>query len=354
MTGASREFPAYKVYVANSGREFDGTIGRHNITIFSAGADGGLTPFSDPVPAGLGARALKFSKDGQFAYLVAADEDAVYAYAVTGTGDLAPPAKIGVGGDRPFGLAIGRDGQSLYTANIGDHTVSTFRIEDGLPFLVETVTTGQLNPRNVLVSGQFLLVSHGLPNSAGPDPLVVFPILPGNTLGPPREPIPIGGGGTGMVLTPDGRFLYIACSGTNDVYGFRVNGDGTLTPVPGERFDAPRTPESVAVTPDGSHLYVTSVASQPTPNPDEAGVWTFTIDDYGTLTAQGPRVGSGLGPGVATPDGEHLYIANFFRDTVSAFDIRQGPPREIPGSPYPAGGDNPGFDGLATRALERS
>lgn len=346
---AFSEVPTVKVYVANSGRDIDGNTGPHNIAIFSVRADGGLTPFGDPVPTGLGARSLEFRPDGRFAYLVALAENAVYAYTRTGDGGLVPLTRVGTGGDSPFGLAVAPDGRSLYTANIGDDTVSAFTIgAGGVPTLVQTVPTGQEGARNAIVSrdGRFLFVSHGFPDNPGPDALVVFPIVDGK-LGRPRPPVPIGGGGTGMALTPNGRFLYIACSGTNEVVGFRVGHDGVLTPVPGASFPAPRTPEGVAITPDGGRLFVTSVASQPVPNPAEAGVWTFTIGDDGELTRKGQRVDSGFGPGIATPDGKHLFTSDFFGNTVTAFDISTGRPRPV--AQQPSGGLAPAFDALATR-----
>lgn len=353
---AFAEIPTYKVYVANGG---DGDLGGHNIAIFSARADGSLVPFGDPVPTGVGAQSLEFSRNGRFAYLVAADEDRVYAYSRTGDGGLVPLASAAVGGVGVFGLAVAPDGKALYTANIDDSTVSTFRIgPNGVPVLARTVSTGQPDTRNVIVSrdGRFLFVSHGRPFLPGPDTIVVFPILPGGTLGKARPPVLTGGGGSGMAITPDGRFLYVACAATNDVFGFRIGRDGVLTPVPGGPVPAPRTPEGVTITPDGTRLYVVSVATRPEPNPDEAGVWTFTISpDDGSLTTRGPRTGTRLGPGIATLDGKHLYTGDGFNsvtegeNTVSAFDITDGPPKEIAGSPFPSRGLGPSVDGVAVR-----
>jgi DNA-binding beta-propeller fold protein YncE len=354
-TSAAADIPAYKVYVTNGG---DGDVGEHNIAIFSARADGSLVPFGDPVPTGGGAQSIEFSPNGRFAYLVAADEDLVYAYSRTDDGGLVPIARAAVGGVGVFGLAVAPDGKALYTANIDDGTVSTFRIgSNGVPVLAKTVSTGQSDTRNVIVSrdGRFLFVSHGRPFNPGPETLVVFPILPGGTLGQARPPIPIGGGGSGMAITPDGRFLYVACAATNDVFGFRIGRDGVLTPVPGGPFPAPRTPEGLTITPDGTRLYVLGVATRPEPNPDEAGVWTFTISSDGSLTARGPRTGTRIGPAIATADGKHLYTGDGFNsvtdgeNTVSAFDITNGPPKEIPGSPYSSRGFGPSVDGVAVR-----
>jgi DNA-binding beta-propeller fold protein YncE len=267
---AAADILPYKVYVANGGD--DEGSGGNNIAIFSARADGGLVPFGDPVPTGVGAQSIEFSPNGRFAYLVATatDENAVYAYARTSDGGLTPIGKEKVGGLFPFGLAVAPDGKALYTANIDDSTVSVFRIgADGVPKLTETVPTGKPtdSARNVIVSrdGRFLFVSHGRPFLPGPDSIVVFPILPGGGLGPKPPPVPSGGSGSGMAITPNGRFLYVACASTNDVFGYRIDRGGVLTPVPGVSFPAPRTPEGVAITPDGTRLYVGSIASRTQP-----------------------------------------------------------------------------------------
>lgn len=350
---AAADLLGYKVYVVNGDD-------RANIAIFSARADGGLVPFGDPVPTGVGAQSLEFSPNGRFAYLVSSDENEnlVHAYSRSADGDLVPLARAQVGGTFPFGLAVAPDGKALYTANIDDSTVSTFRIgADGVPKPAGTVSTGQTDARNVIVSrdGGFLFVSHGRPFDPGPDTIVTFPILPAGTLGKPLPPVPTGGSGSGMAITPDGRFLYVACASTDDVFGFRIGRGGSLTPVPGGSFPAPRTPEGVTITPDGTHLYVASVATRPEPDPDEAGVWTFTINRDGSLTTQGPRTGTRLGPAVTTADGKHLYTGDGFNsvkdgeNTVSAFDITRGRPVEIAGSPFPSRGLGPSVDGVAVR-----
>ncbi|MFL6123222.1 lactonase family protein, partial [Actinophytocola sp.] len=239
---ATADVLAYKVYVANSGGDVNGDPVEADIAIFSARPDGGLVPFGDPVPTGAGAQSLEFSPNGRFAYLVAVDENLVYAYTRTDDGGLLPLAREQVGGLAPFGLAVAPDGKALYTANIDDATVSAFRIGgNGVPTLVSTTSTGRTDARNVIVSrdGRFLIVSHGRPFNPGPDALVVFPILPGGALGEPLPPVLAGGSGSGMAITPNGRFLYVACASTNDVFGFRIGHDGVLTPVPRGSFPAP-------------------------------------------------------------------------------------------------------------------
>jgi YVTN family beta-propeller protein len=67
------------------------------------------------------------------------------------------------------------------------------------------------------------------------------------------------------------------------------------------------TPEGVAVTPDGKHVYVTNIESN-----NVSVIATSTNTVVATVTA-------GIEPfGVAvTPDGEHAYVANASSNTVA-------------------------------------
>lgn len=343
------------LYVTNSGRDFGGATGPHNVSIYNIGPAGELMPLGQPVPTGMGARGIVFGPDGHNAYVVALEENAVYSYNVGDKGELVPlGSPTDTGGQAPIGIAIAPSGRSLYTTNLNSGTVSIFAVgPDGKPALLgEPVNSGAPNPRNTAVSpdGRLLFVSHGVPGDQVPDVLVTFSIHPDGTLRRAKPPVTIGSAGAGIGISPNGQFLYVACLESDDVHGFRIGADGDLSPVPGSPFPAPKTAEGVAVTPDGRHLYVASVATRPVHSPDDDGVWTFAIGADGALTAVGPRTEAGTGPvGVtSTPDRRHLYVSNFFSDNVSAFEIApsSGTLREVAGSPFPSRGKAPAFDAL--------
>jgi 6-phosphogluconolactonase (cycloisomerase 2 family) len=341
------------VYVTNSGRSYDGTLGPHTVGTF-VGRAGALEPLGAPVATGAGARGIVFAPDGRSAYVIALDENAVYAYRVGRRGELtALGSPVDTGGVSPFGIAMAPNGRTLYTANLASHDVSVFAIgaDGGVSRLGEPVPTGELNPRNVALSpdGRLLFVSHGTPADTVPDALVVFPVGPDGALGPALPPVPAGAAGTGITVTPDGAFLYVACSATDDVYGFRITAGGELVPLPGSPYPAPKTPEGVAMAPDGRHLYVTSVATRPVLARDDQGVWTFAIGQDGALTAVGPRLHITDGPGVSvTPDGRHLDTAGFWSNQVSTFDIDpvSGQPSQVPDTTVGSGGNAPAFGAL--------
>lgn len=336
------------VYVTNRGIAFDGTQGPHVVARYTIGPAGDLVALGEPVATGKGARGIVFAPDGRTAYVIASNEHSVYSYRVGGRGELTPlGSPVATEGVGPFGIAIAPGGRSIYTANLVAGTVSVFAVgPSGTPVLLgEPVVTGADKPRNVAVSpdGRFLFVSHGAPPDEEPDVLIAFPIRPDGTLGPAGPQVPIGATGMGLAITPDGRFLYVACSLSHTVYGFRIGPNAELDPVPGSPVPAPKTPEGLAVTPDASRLFVTSVGTQPEVSPDDDGLWTFAIGADGALTTIGRRSDTATGPGVTTtPDGRHLYVSNFFANTVSAFE--SATLRQLTGSPAPSRGLAPSFN----------
>ena len=78
----------------------------------------------------------------------------------------------------------------------------------------------------------------------------------------------VGTAPSGMAITPDGGFLYVANSGSSNVSGFAVcnqivtscsvptSPDGTLTPVSGSPFSAGLGPSAIAVAFSGKFLFV--------------------------------------------------------------------------------------------------
>jgi hypothetical protein len=210
---------------------------------------------------------------------------------------------------------------------------------------VTSVRTGHDVGKGVAVTpdGRFLFVAHGTPVDQEPDFLIGFAIQPDGSLGAPDPAVPIGVSGSGVVITPDGQFLYVACQGSDEIWGFRIGQDGDLSLLPGMPLTAPDFSEGAAVAPDGRHLYVTALGGQ---FPDQDGVWAFAIGDDGALTQLGERIPTGDGPGAATatPDGRHVYISNFRSDDISAYDVLpSGRLRELAGSPFPSGGEGPAF-----------
>ena len=120
---------------------------------------------------------------------------------------------------------------------------------------------------------------------------------------------PYGGAGVarGTVLTPDGAHLYVADANTGKVVGYDVAASGALSPAPGSPYAgvAGGGPQTITISPDGAFLFMTqSVAGK---------ISAYTVAANGALTAvPGSPFATGNSPyGIAmSPDGAQLFTAN--------------------------------------------
>jgi DNA-binding beta-propeller fold protein YncE len=306
-----------------------------------------------PVATGAGPRGIVFTPGGTSAYVVNSEANTISAYTVGEGGALRPLATVPTGGSFPIGIAIAPNGRALYVTNLRSGTLSAFAINtDGtLTRLGAPVPDAAENSRGLAVSadGRFLFVGHGLPDSSVTPVVTTFAIGRDGALRAVGRPAAAGGAGTGMVASPDGRFLYVTSTSADAVFGYRIDPAGGLHPLPDSPFPVAEFPEGSAITPDGRHLYVTSPGA-PRANPGRS-VSAFTIGADGALTpvAGSPFTAGGRPVGITvTPDGNHVYASNYGSSTISAFAIAPtGALREIHGSPIPSGGLHPAFQSIA-------
>jgi 6-phosphogluconolactonase (cycloisomerase 2 family) len=146
-------------------------------------------------------------------------------------------------------------------------------------------------------------------------------------------------GAQGMVASADGRFLYIANIGTADtVSAFAIAPGGGLAPL--GAAPSGDNPSILAATPDGHHLY----SINPGAGPGGNSVWVYDIAANGSLNAgPGSPVPAGSSPrgGAVTPDGRHLYVSNQSSTNLYGFSIgADGALTAVPGSPFTAGATN--------------
>jgi len=132
--------------------------------------------------------------------------------------------------------------------------------------------------------------------------------------------IAAGAGALGIAVTPDGTHLYVTNSTANTISGYSIGSDGGLTPLvlSAAQFTTLSTPAIPAIDPTGQFLYV--------PNNGASTVTAFSITaGTGALTRIGATdIGTNLNvpfEAVTNPAGNFLFVSNSGNGTVAAFSI---------------------------------
>jgi 6-phosphogluconolactonase len=132
-----------------------------------------------------------------------------------------------------------------------------------------------------------------------------------------------------MIITPDGKTMFMVNSGANGTAGsvttYTFNGDGTLTSA-GNGTAAGETPIAAAVDPSGKFLFVANQGTSSDVNSGTVSVFSISgtslteVSGSPFPTAVAGEV-SGTGPSAVavSPAGNFVYVANQFNNTVESF-----------------------------------
>ncbi|MQA83163.1 MAG: beta-propeller fold lactonase family protein [Streptosporangiales bacterium] len=327
------------VYVTNSAR--DG--GDPNVARFAINNAGTLNPV-DTARGGRGAHGMVFTPDLRYAYLAAPDVDQIHMYRIRPDGSLNPFGAVETPG--PGAIAIAPNGRTIYVSNADTRMVSVFAVRsDGGLAARGAVDTGAEAAKVIAVTpdGRFLYVSHGLPTDTKPSVLTGFALGPDGSVGREVARATIGISGSGTVITPNGRFVYVVNQASNDMHGFRIGGDGSLTPVPGSPVDGGDFPGGAAVSPDGRRLYVSALGVENGDIAFPGQVLGFTIGNDGRLTENIDRVDMTSPTGIGfTPDSRRMYVSDYTDSIVNTFIVAPDGNLTLIQT-LPSGGPQPAF-----------
>jgi len=344
------------VYVSNSGSS--GSNG--SLAAFNGGDDGVLTALAgSPLAAGDNVNGVAVSPDARNVYVANTGDDTIGVYRAKADGTLSAQGETPVGANQPTGLGFTPDGQFLLATN-RDSTdaapcISVFAVDpdDGTLTLVPSspVSIGIYDPRGVVVSpdGRFVYVTgkrgpSGPPASNADGAVASLTISPDGSLHTiAGSPLYLAGqfNAFGASITPDGAHMYVATSNDDKLNGFNLNPTtGAPSVMAGSPFaTAGDTPAELAIEPDGDQLWVSEVFGK--------SVEGFSINPAtGALTQSvDPVILAGQTHGIATTaDGAFLYDPLLSDPgAVAGFAIAGLALDPLDGSPFPTGGAFPDF-----------
>ena len=286
--------------VVTAGRLYAANAVSNNISAFTIGAGGTLTPIpGSPFPTANG-------------------------------------ASLGV---RPNGIAIDSAGTRLFAADFISNNVAVYDIASNgaishVPGSAFPVAASPLALK--LNSTNSLLFASQSASGVGVYTIGVggsLTAIGGSPFGAPN------GGERVLDLNPANSFLYVADSANNTVSGFSVGGGGALAAVPGTSFATGTGPTGVLVHPSMNVLYVSNGMSN--------DVSVYTIAGNGALAqiANSPFASGGSGTSGIVIDATHALLFAVNGDAnptpsrdVSVFTIAgNGALAPVSGSPFSTG-----------------
>jgi 6-phosphogluconolactonase (cycloisomerase 2 family) len=231
----------------------------------------------------------------EFVYITNYGDNDVAAYKVASNGGLtAVKGSPFTSGTGPTALAVDPTGTYAFSADTG-----------------VTTSTGDVSVYKINASTGALTEVKGSPFSVGTEP-------------------------SGVAIDPTGKYAYVSCYGSSNIYAFTIASSGALTAIKGSPFPAGTEPDYVAVDPKGKYVYV--------PNYGSNNVSGFSIGSGGALTALSGspfKTGGGEAAGVTiSASGKFAYVTNYGSASVTAYKIASsGALKAVKGAPFGAGTD---------------
>ena len=252
-------------------------------------------------------------------------------------------------GENPNAVSVTPDGTRVYVVNGGNlfnednASVTVIDVSDPAnPTVLQTIPFDIYNPQEIEISPDGLRAYVAYDNVVGGNGhLLVIDTDPASTtyntvIG---DPIEVGDGPTDIEFTPDGTRAIILNQSSLDVVILDTDPTSatfhTLIGTPIRVANS--SPRALALTPLGSHAYITIPRSGADTvvvldiNPDSAG--------YGTLIGDPIAVGDSPNDIEIAPNGARAYVVNAGDDTVSVIDTNplSATYNTVIGNPIPVG-----------------
>lgn len=268
-----------------------------------------------------------------FAMTNAADKNEVIAFHANSRGDFSEGEHYstygrGTGGitdplSSQGSLTLSSDHSFLFAANAGSGTISVFRVVRSSLIFVDQVPSGGGEPIAIAQFGNFVYVV----NTAGNGAVVGFRLNPDGHLQQIQNALQFltstGTGGSSISVSPNGQFLSVIERIPNNIDTFRIQPDGTLSPIVVNHGTDPGV-FAGAFAPNGSLIVV---ETGPAGTTNTSTISSYNVSANGTIspiTPSLPTFGSVNCWDAITPDGKFVYASNSGSGTIAGFSIGKG------------------------------
>jgi 6-phosphogluconolactonase len=266
------------------------------------------------------------AEDGQGAVFVmtnAVTGNQIDVFARNEDGSLRAAGSVATGGNGSGGtvdplhsqgsLRLSADHRLLFAVNAGSGTITSFEVDGTQLTLVSTLASGGSSPTALAQSGDLLYVlnSGGTGNVTGfhvsrDGGLAQIPDSTRNLSGTATSP-------TSLAFSPNGQFLVVTETATNNIDVFRVGREGELGPITVNPSSG-ATPFAAVFAPNGT-LIVANASNS---------VSSYELEWNGSLkvaTSELASDGQATCWDVITPNGRFVFTANAGTSNLSGFEV---------------------------------
>lgn len=198
-------------------------------------------------------------------------------------------------GKQPIGVAISKDGQTVYVTNLGSNNISVISASSNT--VTSTINVGQ-SPYQVILSPDEsnLYVSNPSGNTISEINIATGTVI--NTF-------VVGANPNGIRLSADGTYLYATSALTSNLYVINIATNALIAAVP-----VGITPIDLAISPDGSRAYVIS----------EGSADISVINTVNNSLVKTIHVGTNLQAICISADGSKIYISDIGTNEILVYN----------------------------------
>ena len=286
----------------------------HQVQIVSTATGAVANTVSIPAVNGTASKpvAVAVSPGGSTAWIVDAANNLVYPLSLT-TSTLGGAISVGIQGD-PTAMVVTPSGGQVFVADYGSHQVSAISTStDAVTNIAVGGTTGAPIALAVTPNSGHVYVADQGNNQI--DDITTSNDTVSTTIAVPSlaDGYVTGGGDPNILaITPNGSKLYVASFGGGSVEDIITSNDSVATTFllpPGGVLGTP-APNALALTPNGCQLYVNDYDN------NKVDLINVSTDTLATTTTAVGQTGDPTGMAV-TPNSAAVYVANYYDPSVS-------------------------------------